>query len=179
MSKTFSPANLALIFITFLAGYSLIQQSLAYLTFTNMDHWPSTSATLAQATYTTTQNTTRIQYTLNIQYTYQVDGSTYTSSQYSPKTAHVCYDETEIQTLIADLKSQSPLTIYYDPADPSLALISKDWNPAERLLNFALIAIIPLVCLFFLIKNIRKTDDDSPTSYPNQSTLPQPSLSQH
>lgn len=106
-------------------------------------NWPEAQGTIVSVTirsYTPVagnQGRTRAQrerlreYYPEITYRWEVDGQSYTGSRYTLGTTHEKYDErTEAVAAALKYRNGAPISVYYDPRDPSEAVLDKSRSGA-------------------------------------------------
>lgn len=82
-------------------------------------------------------------YSVDVRYTYQVDGQTYQSDRIAFNGARQYNSKSKAQTAIADYSAGNVVTVYYNPDDPAISVLQpgSSWQ-AYRPLGFAVLAII-------------------------------------
>lgn len=105
--------------------------------------WPETQGTIVSVTIRTDsymagnaaltpeQRERRRRYFPSITYRWEVDGQSYTGSRYQLGTTHEKYKERdEAVAAAAKYRNGAPIAVYYDPEDPSQAVLDKSASGA-------------------------------------------------
>ncbi len=98
--------------------------------------WPATTGTLTQADAVGVFSGGSSKYRIDVEYTYQVDGRPYRGDRLTAGDAYF-RDLRSAQAALRGLEPGRPVTVYYDPADPTRSVLRPP-SPARQILLFAL-----------------------------------------
>lgn len=123
-----------------LAGLALAAFGLYFIAWGNeARNWPETAGTILSVTVRTDSRSTgnaaltaeqrerRRRYYPSITYRWEIDGAPYTGSRYRLGTTHEKFKTREQATAAAAaFRNGAPIRVYYDPANPSEAVLNRD-----------------------------------------------------
>jgi hypothetical protein len=98
--------------------------------------WPATTGTLAQAEAVGVFSGGSARYRIDVDYTYEVNGRPYRGDRLTSGDAYF-RDLRSAQSALRGLEAGRPVTVYYDPADPTRSVLRPP-SPARLALLFAL-----------------------------------------
>jgi hypothetical protein len=109
-----------------------------------MQTWPSAPGSIVESELRSRRRGNRRIYYPHIVYQYNVMGQTYTGKRISPGPES---GSSRARELVAKYPPGAPVTVYYDPQNPSDAALERDFSKTMPRLWFSLIAANIMLCL--------------------------------
>jgi hypothetical protein len=123
---------------TFILAVALLASFLVreFLARRSVSAWPATTGTLLQAEAVGVFSGGSAKYRIDVAYTYEVNGRSYRGDRLTPGDGSF-RDLRSAQSALRGLDSGRPVTVYYDPADPTRSVLRPP-SPARQVLLLAL-----------------------------------------
>lgn len=114
----------------------------AFMPAARMQRWPSTTGSLDQFAIHLNQTARRERLEVETSYSYRVNGSLYTGTRFGPPLHRP--EDKECRSFQNWFEVKLPIQVYYDPADPAQAILTKRTSALHAPFGAVLFSLIAI-----------------------------------